>query len=73
MEKKYDGSFLNIGTGQDISIRDLTTKIGNIVGFKGKIIFDNSKPDGMPQKLLDVSKINKLGWKSQTDLEGGKY
>ena len=71
MEKKYKGNFLNVGTGQDISISDLAIKIAGVVGFKGKIIFDKSRPDGTPKKLLDVNKINKLGWKSKTDLGGG--
>ena len=71
MEKKYKGNFLNVGTGQDISISDLAIKIASVVGFKGKIIFDKSRPDGTPKKLLDVNKINKLGWKSKTDLGGG--
>ncbi len=71
MEKKYKGNFLNIGTGEDISIKDLAVKIASVAGFKGKIIFDKSRPDGTPQKLLDVSKINKLGWKSETDLDSG--
>jgi len=71
MEKKYKGNFLNVGTGQDISISDLAIKTASVVGFKGKIIFDKSRPDGTPKKLLDVNKINKLGWKSKTDLGGG--
>jgi GDP-L-fucose synthase len=71
MEKKYDGTFLNIGTGQDISIKDLADKITKMIDFKGKIIFDRSKPDGTPQKLLDVSKINSLGWKPRFDLDRG--
>ena len=62
---------LNVGTGKDISIRDLAEKISNIIGFKGNIIWDKDKPDGTAKKLLDVSKINKLGWHSKTSLEDG--
>ncbi len=62
---------LNIGTGKDISIKELATKISIITGFKGEILWDTSKPDGTPKKLLDVSRINKLGWKSKIDLYDG--
>jgi len=71
MEKKYNGTFLNIGTGEDLSIKELANKISKIVDFKGKIIFDKSKPDGTPQKLLDVGRINSLGWKFKCNLDGG--
>ena len=64
-------SHINIGTGADCSIKDLVLLIANIVNFKGKIVFDDSKPDGTPQKLLDTSKLNLLGWRSQIDLEDG--
>ena len=62
---------LNVGTGEDISIRDLAEMISNIIGFKGNIIWDKDKPDGTRKKLLDVSNINKLGWHYQTSLEDG--
>lgn len=68
----YDGAeLINIGTGEDITIRKLAELIGKIVGFKGNISSDTSKPDGTPRKLLDVSKINTLGWKSKIGLEEG--
>lgn len=63
--------FVNVGTGEDLTIKELAYKIKNIIGFKGDIIHDLSKPDGTPRKLLDVSKINKLGWKAKTGLEEG--
>jgi GDP-L-fucose synthase len=70
--KNYDNEgWINIGTGIDISIKDLAFLIKKIVGFKGELQFDTSKPDGTPKKQLDVSKINKLGWKSTIDLEMG--
>ena len=62
---------LNIGTGEDLSIRDLAELIQEIVNFDGQIKFDSSKPDGMSRKLLDVSRLNDLGWKNQTTLEKG--
>ncbi|AJY74871.1 GDP-L-fucose synthase family protein [Paenibacillus beijingensis] len=68
----YEGTeHLNIGTGQDISIRRLAETIKRIVGYEGELIFDASKPDGTPRKLLDVSKIEALGWKAKVDLEEG--
>ena len=63
-------NFLNVGTGKDISIKDLAYKISNIIGYKGEIIWDNSKPDGTPKKQLDISKISNLGWKAKIDLDG---
>ncbi|MCK4650909.1 GDP-L-fucose synthase [Candidatus Babeliales bacterium] len=65
------GEIINVGTGQDIRIKDLAKLIKNIVGFEGKIEFDVTSPDGTPKKLLDVSKINKLGWKHKINLEDG--
>jgi len=64
-------SHLNIGTGKDISINDLASLIAEITSFSGKIIYDNSKPDGTPRKLMDVSRINQLGWKYSTPLKEG--
>tara|TARA_B110000091_G_C13451237_1_gene324169 strand:+ start:52 stop:534 length:483 start_codon:yes stop_codon:yes gene_type:complete len=64
-------SHLNVGCGEDVSILELATLIKEIVGFKGKIELDTTKPDGMPRKLLNVSKINSLGWKAETDLASG--
>jgi len=70
--KNYNkDKFINVGTGEDISIQNLAYLIKKIVGFKGKITNDTTKPDGTPQKLLDVSRINKLGWKANTSLEEG--
>lgn len=69
----YDNnlSFLNIGTGKDLTIAELAKMIAEIVGFKGEIVYDNSKPDGTPRKLLDVSRINSLGWKAKIELREG--
>jgi len=62
---------INIGTGKDITIADLSKLIAEIVSFNGDIIFDENKPDGTPKKLLDVSKINEMGWNSTTKLKDG--
>ena len=62
---------INVGTGEDISISDLALLIKDIVGYKGELKFDTSKPDGTPRKLLDVSKIQNIGWVSQFDLKKG--
>ena len=64
-------NYLNVGTGKDISIKDLSLKIAKATGFKGEIIWDTSRPDGMPKKLLDISRMSKLGWTSKIDLSSG--
>lgn len=71
MEKNYAGPLLNIGTGVDTTIEQLASLIMDVVGFRGGIIFDSSKPDGTPRKLLDVSAAGKLGWKAKTELRTG--
>lgn len=68
----YDGlEPINIGTGQDISIKDLVQLISSVVGFEGDCIWDTSKPDGMPRKQLDVSRMTELGWTASTPLKTG--
>ncbi len=71
MQHYSDEQFVNIGTGEDISIKDLALLIKRIVGYDGKLLFDASKPDGTPRKLMDVSKLHALGWKHRIDLETG--
>jgi GDP-L-fucose synthase len=66
-----DLQFLNVGTGQDITIAEFARLIADVVGFRGTIEYDASRPDGTPQKLLDVSAINALGWRAQTPLREG--
>ena len=66
-----DLQFLNVGTGEDITIGGFARLIADVVGFRGKIEFDTSRPDGAPQKLLDVSAINALGWRAHTPLREG--
>ncbi len=71
MNKYNDSDIINVGTGEDTSIKKLAEKIQNIIGHKGKIIWDKEKPDGTLRKLLNVTKINKLGWKHKINLEDG--
>jgi len=65
------GEFVNIGTGRDLTIRELAETVRKIVGFRGEVIWDTTKPDGTPRKLLDVTRITALGWKAKTGLEEG--
>ncbi len=71
MENYNDSEIVNIGTGEDISISELAELIAEEVGYKGRIEYDASKPDGTPRKLLDVSRINKVGWKATISLRKG--
>ncbi|MGB9151041.1 MAG: GDP-L-fucose synthase [Burkholderiales bacterium] len=65
------GEFVNVGVGHDITIRELAGLVAHTVGFDGKLVFDTSKPDGTPQKLLDVSRLNKLGWQARVPMKDG--
>jgi GDP-L-fucose synthase len=75
--KKYQSkidvmqSHLNVGFGSDITIHELAMTIKKVIGFEGLIQFDSKRPDGSPQKLIDSSRINDLGWQPKTDLESG--
>jgi GDP-L-fucose synthase len=71
MQNYTDGETINVGTGVDVTIKELAETIKKIVDYKGELVFDSSKPDGTPRKLLDVSKINTLGWKHTKNLEDG--
>lgn len=71
MEKYVGNEFFNVGTGKEISIKDLATLIKKIVGFTGELLFNETKPDGTPRKLLDVSKLERLGWRYGIELEKG--
>lgn len=71
MENYNEKGFLNIGSGKEISIKDLALLIKDIVGFKGEIYFDTEKPDGTPRKLMDVTKLENLGWKYKISLKEG--
>jgi GDP-L-fucose synthase len=71
MENYNEKEIINIGCGTDITIKELAVLIKEITGFKGNLVFDTSKPDGTPRKLLDITKINNLGWRYKTRLKEG--
>jgi GDP-L-fucose synthase len=71
VEKYDDSQQINIGSGDEISIKDLGQKIANLTGFTGKVVWDANRPDGTPRKVLDSTKINKLGWKRAITLDQG--
>ncbi len=71
MNHYSEREFVNIGTGEDLSIRDLTELVARIVGYDGEVRWDASKPDGTPRKLMDVSRLHELGWKHKVELEEG--
>lgn len=64
-------SHINVGTGEDLTIRQLAETMAKVTGYQGKITFDRSKPDGTPRKLLDVSRLRGMGWQSAINLEDG--
>lgn len=70
-DAKDIGEFVNIGVGEDLTIRELAERVAKAVGFLGELVFDSSKPDGTPQKLLDVTHLNKLGWHAKTVMDEG--
>lgn len=71
METYNENNLINIGTGVDLTIKDLALLVKKVVGFEGDLNFDSTKPDGTPRKLMDVSKLHGLGWKHQINLEEG--
>jgi GDP-L-fucose synthase len=71
MRNYSSGAIINVGSGEEISIGDLARLIGEIVGFSGDIVYDRSKPDGTPRKLLDSSRLRALGWKPGITLRNG--
>jgi GDP-L-fucose synthase len=71
LERYDDEKPINVGTGADLTIRELAIMIAEVVGFHGELVFDTTKPDGTPRKLLDVSRINALGWHARTPLRSG--
>lgn len=71
MENYNDAGLVNIGTGVDVTITELALLIKEIVGYEGTLVYDQSKPDGTPRKLMDVSKLTNLGWKYAIELKEG--
>ncbi|MCW7537306.1 GDP-L-fucose synthase [Aquabacterium sp. A7-Y] len=68
---RFDPPLVNIGVGEDVTIRELAETVRDVVGFDGRIVFDTSKPDGTPRKLMDVSRLHALGWSAKTSLREG--
>ena len=64
-------SHINVGTGVDVTIREMAQTMKQVVGFKGKLVFDTTKPDGAPRKLIDVARLSKMGWQYSVTLEEG--
>ncbi len=62
---------MNVGWGEDITVRDLAELIGSVVGYSGELMFDRSRPDGTPRKLLDIGRLTALGWRAKIPLESG--
>jgi len=71
MEQYDEELFLNVGTGTDVTIRELAEMVKEVVGFEGELVFDTTKPDGTPRKLMDVSRLHQLGWKHSISLRDG--
>jgi GDP-L-fucose synthase len=71
MQEYNEPGLINIGVGEDIAIKDLALLIKKIAGYEGNLVFDTSKPDGTPRKLLDVTKLSNLGWKAKIGLHEG--
>lgn len=71
MENYNDSDIINVGSGEDVTIKELAEVVSDAVGYKGEIVWDTTKPDGMPRKLVDVSKLHSLGWKHSTHLSEG--
>jgi len=71
IENYHDSAIINVGTEEDVTIKELAEKVRAVVGYEGEIVWDTTKPDGTPRKLLDVSKLHSLGWKHSINLEAG--
>ena len=68
---RFEPPLVNVGVGEDVTIKELAELVGKVVGFDGKLVFDTTKPDGTPRKLMDVSRLNGMGWQASTSLQGG--
>lgn len=71
MDVHNDAGWVNVGTGEDVTIKELAETVARVVGYEGELVWDTTKPDGTPRKLLDVSKMTALGWRATTPLERG--
>jgi GDP-L-fucose synthase len=68
---RFEPPLINVGVGEDVTIRELAELVGRIVGFDGELVFDTTKPDGTPRKLMDVGRLNAIGWRATTALKQG--
>ena len=68
---KFEPPLINVGVGHDVTIRELAETVGDVIGFSGDLVFDTSKPDGPPRKLMDVTKLHSLGWQARTSFRAG--
>ena len=71
MDHHNSEGWINVGTGEDLTIKELALTIANVVGYRGDVIWDTSRPDGTPRKLLNVDRINEMGWKAEIELRHG--
>jgi GDP-L-fucose synthase len=71
MENYNDKAFVNVGTGEEVSIKELAETVADVTGFKGEIVFNPEKPDGTPRKLMDSNKIHEAGWKHKISMKEG--
>lgn len=68
---RFEPPLVNVGVGEDVTIKELAELVGKVVGFEGNLVFDTTKPDGTPRKLMDVSRLNGIGWCARTGIEYG--
>jgi len=66
-----EDTFINVGTGDDLTIADLAARVADVVGYRGELLFDGTSPDGMPRKVMDVSRVHEAGWQATTSLQSG--
>lgn len=68
---RFEPPLVNVGVGEDVTIKELAELVGKVVGFEGELVFDTTKPDGTPRKLMDISRLAGIGWRAKTELRMG--